>query len=367
MDLRALVVVPLIALGAGGIALLGSGSQPKRAAAPDPTAGLTVRQLAGQRIVYSYAGKAPPQALLRRIRAGEGAGVILFTRNIASRDGLRRATARIQRAASKSGLGLPALVMIDQEGGLVKRLSGAPSHSAGELGRIGRTGLARREGAATARNLRSVGVNVDLAPVMDVGRPGSFQRRTERSFGGDPKLVGRIGSAFVRGLQADGAAATLKHFPGIGYVSGDEDLKAQRVPLSRTALRATDEAPFAAAIAAGSRLVMTSTAVYPAFERVPALLSREISTAELRNRLGFSGVSITDDLEVPGMRRYGSPPTLGVKAARAGNDLLLFAQRYRSAVSGLAALTKATRGGNPDLDQMRESARRVIALRQAVK
>lgn len=364
MPLRALIVLPLVALGAGGLALLEGDS---RQSALDPTTGMTVRQLAGQRMIYSYAGTQPPGRLLSRIRSGDAAGVILFTRNIGSRAALRSANAKLQRAARASKLGLPALITIDQEGGLVKRLSGAPSHSAGELGRIGRVALARREGAATARNLRSVGVNVDLAPVMDVGRPGSFQRRTERAYSGDPSKVGSLGSAFVRGLQGAGAAATLKHFPGIGYVRDDEDQRSQRVPLSRNALRSTDEAPFATGIRAGARLVMTSTAIYPAFGRSPALLTRELSSDELRGRLGFTGVSITDDLEVPGMRRYGSPAQLGLKAARAGNDLLLYAQRFGNAERGRRALIAAAAKGNPSLEQMRESARRVMALRQALR
>jgi beta-N-acetylhexosaminidase len=367
MQLRALAVFPLLAFGAGGLVLLAGDSDHGSKAATDPTEGLSTRQLAGQRMIYSYAETRPPARLLARLRSGDAAGVILFTRNIGSRAGLRSATRRMQRAARASKLGLPALIMIDQEGGLVKRLPGAPDHSAGEIGAIGRTRLARREGAAAARNLRSVGVNVNLAPVMDVGRPGSFQRRTERAFSGNAKAVGTLGSAWARGSQSVGVAATLKHFPGIGYVSGDEDQRSQRVPLSRAALRANDEVPFGAGIRAGAQLVMTSTAIYPAFGNVPAMLLRELSTDELRGRLGFEGVSITDDIEVPGMRRFGTPASLGLRSARAGNDLLLYAQRFGNAERGRRTLVAAAAKGNPNVGEMRASARRVIALRQALK
>ncbi|MEX0993660.1 MAG: glycoside hydrolase family 3 N-terminal domain-containing protein [Solirubrobacterales bacterium] len=367
MNQHALLAAPVllaIAVGAAGPIVL---DRDHERAQPDPASSLSVRQLAGQRIVYSYTGTRVPSALVTRVRRGEAAGVILFTRNIGSRAQLRAAMARLQRAARSSELRLPLLVMIDQEGGLVKRLGGAPSHSPAQLGSIGRASLARHEGSATARNLRSVGVNVNLAPVLDVGRRGSFQRRTGRSYGSDPKLVGSLGSAFALGLQRGDVAATLKHFPGIGVVRNDEDLVVQRVALSRSRLRAIDEAPFAKAIDAGAKLVMTSTAVYPACDRAPALLSRTLSTDELRTRLGFTGVSITDDLEVPAMRRYGSAARLGLRAARAGSDLLMFAQHYRVGARALASLTAAARGGRLSEDELRASARRVLELRQSLR
>ncbi len=330
-------------------------------ASADPTSGLSERQLAGQMIVYSYLGRTPPRALKARIRRGEVGGVILFTRNIGSRGALRASMRALQRAASRSGVPGRLPIMIDQEGGLVKRLSGAPRHSAGELGRIGRAALARSEGAATARNLRSVGVNVNLAPVLDVGRPGSYQRRTGRSFGGSARAVSTLGSAFVRGLQSGQVAATLKHFPGLGTVRSDEDQIAQRVSLSKATLRAVDELPFTRATGASARLVMTSTAIYPAFSSSPAMFSSALSKDELREHVGFKGVAITDDIEVPAMRRFGSPPSLGLRAARAGNDMLLFAQRYRNAAKAHRLILRSL---GPD--RLRKSARRVIALRKAL-
>lgn len=328
--------------------------------------GATLAQLAGQRIIYSYAGSAPPGGLLRRVRRGEAAGIILFARNIRSRAALRTTVHRLQRIPRPPGQRAPLLVMIDQEGGLVNRLPGAPRRSPALIGAIGRTSLALAEGRATARNLRSVGVNVNLAPVLDVGRPGSYQQRTGRSYSSSARRVALLGSAFARGLETREVAATLKHFPGLGVVRRNEDDAVQRVPLTRRQLRRVDEAPFAAGIAAGARLVMTSTGLYPAYSHRPALLSRRIVSDELRGRLRFDGVSITDDLEVPALRRYGRAPELAVQAAQAGNDLLLLATTYRGGDESRRALVAAVRSGRIARAQLRAAACRILTLRRSL-
>ncbi|MFL5820636.1 MAG: glycoside hydrolase family 3 N-terminal domain-containing protein [Solirubrobacteraceae bacterium] len=336
------------------------------AAAPDATAGLTVRQLVGQRMIYSYAGTRPPAALRTRIARGEAAGVIVFRWNIASRAALAATVRGLQAIPRPPGLRAPLLVMIDQEGGLVKRLPGPPLRSPATLGRIGSPTLARAEGRATALNLRGVGVNVDLAPVVDVGRPGSFQQRFLRSYGSSPARVSAMGSAFAAGLQQRRVAATLKHFPGLGTVRRNEDDVAQRVTLSPAALRTIDEAPFAAGIRAGARLVMTSTAIYPALASRPALLSSAVSTGELRGRLGFRGVAITDDLTTSGLVPFGSPERLGLQAAQAGNDLLLYAGGYSSAARAYESLVRDAQAGRLRLEATRASVRRVLGLRASL-
>ena len=241
----------------------------------------------------------------------------------------------------------PLLTMIDQEGGLVARLPGAPAGAPAQMGRRG-TAYVRRQGRLTAANLRRAGMLVNLAPVVDLGRPGSYQAATGRAFARRPAAVAALGTAFARGLQEGGVAATLKHFPGLGAVSRDEDALIQTVRLSRATLRAADEVPFAAGIRAGARLVMTSTARYPALDgRRVALLSRRITTTELRGRLGFRGVAITDDLDVTAMRRLAGPGTLAVRASAAGNDLLLFAQDPGRAQRGLSAVARRRPLGAP--------------------
>lgn len=348
---------------ASAAALFGGAAQ-----APDPLDSLSPRQLAGQRIIEAMPGRTPPSALLRRIRRGEVAGVILFARNVGSKAQVRALVGRLQREPRPAAVDVPLLVMVDQEGGMVKRLPGAPSRSPAQLGRTGSVSLARRTGVATARNLAAYRANVNLAPVMDIGRPGTYQRRTGRSYGASARTVSRIGGAFVAGQEAGKVAATLKHFPGLGTVTRDEDLVVQRVPTSLATLRRTDEAPFKAGIKAGARMVMTSTALYPALDgRRPALLSRKVTTGELRSRLGFRGVIITDDLDVPALRRFGGAATLGSAAVGAGNDLLLYCGAGASGPAGGKAVGTALARGRLDRAAFLASVRRVLALRRSFR
>lgn len=332
--------------------------------ARDPLAGLTTRQLAGQRIVVGWPGTRVPDWLLGRVRRGEVGGVIAFSRNVRSRAALAAQMRRLQRA--RRPLRAPLLTMIDQEGGLVARLPGAPGLSPAAMGRRG-TAFVRSRGRATASNLRAGGMNVNLAPVADLGRPGSYQARTGRAFARGASAAGALSAAFAGGLQERGVAATLKHFPGLGAVSGNEDDVVQTVRLSKSGLRAADEAAFATGIRAGARLVMTSTARYPALDgdRV-ALLSRRITTGELRERLGFRGVTITDDLDVVALRRVAGPGALAVGAARAGNDLLLFAQEPDRARRALSAVVGEVRAGRLSPAALRASVRRILDLREAL-
>ena len=148
------------------------------------------------------------------VREGRVAGVILFSDNLGSRSHARRLISRLQAIHRPKGLRDPLLVMIDQEGGLVKRLSGAPEASAQAMGRRG-AGYSRHQGALTARNLKRVGVNVDLAPVLDVGRPGSAIRAQRRSFAGRPRRVRRVAIPFATALER-GRGCDRQALPGFG-------------------------------------------------------------------------------------------------------------------------------------------------------
>ncbi len=350
-------VAPLLTLAIAG------GLPQQQADVRDPVASLSLRQLAGQRIVVGYRGTSIPASLLARARRGEIGGVIVFASNIRSRGSLATQIRRLQRA--RGPLAAPLLTMIDQEGGLVKRLPGAPTGSPASMGRRG-SAFVRRQGRATAANLRAAGINVNLAPVVDLGRPGSYQRRTQRAFAARPTAVSALGSAFAAGLQQGGVAATLKHFPGLGGVTRDEDALVQTVRLSRATLRGADETPFRAGMAAGARLVMTSTARYPSLSSRPALLSPAITTGELRQRLGFTGVSITDDLDVAGLRPYGGPVRLALAASAAGNDLLLFAQSADDGRRALGATVDGVRSRHLSRTGLETSVRRILALRAAL-
>lgn len=258
---------------------------------------LSLAQLAGQRILYAYSGPAPPRTLLARIRAGEAAGVVFFAPNVTSAAALRAVIAELQHANASSPVRSPLLMVVDQEGGLVRRLPGAPTLSEKEIGAMpGASALAAQAGGGAGRNLRAAGVTVNLAPVLDVFRsPGDFIDRFQRSYGSSAPLVAQLGAAFITAQQRTGVAATAKHFPGLGAAAANENTDSAPVRLAQSSqvVRSIDEAPYRAAIAAGAKLVMASWATYPALDpRLPAGLSPAVIHGELRMRLGFRGVTI---------------------------------------------------------------------------
>jgi beta-N-acetylhexosaminidase len=306
---------------------------------------LSAGQLAGQRLVAGFSGGQVPGKLRRLIHSRHA----------------RRLIRHLQRIKRPSGLRQPLLMMIDQEGGLVKRLAGPPDASALEMGRRGKR-YSRRQGTATARNLKSVGVNVDLAPVLDVGRHGSAIRAQRRSFGSTPGRVIETAIPFAAALERHGVAATGKHFPGLGAARKDTDVSVQRIHLRRSRMRRIDERPYRDLVARGGDMVMISTAIYTHFSHRPAAFTREIATGELRRRLGFRGVSISDALETVSARDYGGPAKVGLAAARAGTDLLLYTD-FRAAAKAGAALRDRLRTGRITRPGFERSVQRVLDLR----
>jgi beta-N-acetylhexosaminidase len=336
---------------------------------------LTLAQLAGQRVIYSYSGLTPPLSLLTLIRHGEAAGVIFFGQNIST---LRQISAVIRtlEAANASRTNplraRPLLLMTDQEGGEVRRLPGAPLLSEKQIGLSKHPAQqATLAGTGAGQNLRGVGMNVNLAPVLDVFRqPGDFDDQFQRSYSMNQNVVSALGADFIRAQQHVGVAATGKHFPGLGAARSfqNTDVKPVTLNLSKHTIRTDDEIPYSAAIAAGVKLVMVSWAVYPALDpRRPAGLSSPIINGELRTRLHFKGVTITDALEAGALRPFGSTQNRAFLAARAGMDLILCSGQ--TPLQGEAALASLENGySRRTLNQtaFRAAVARILALRASL-
>ena len=323
---------------------------------------LSAAELAGSRIVVGFEGSTVPASVRRMIRTGRLAGVILFADNLPSRTAARRLVRVLQAVPRPPGLRDPLLVMTDQEGGLVKRLGGAPAVSAREMGERGGA-YSRRQGARTARNLRDVGVNVNLAPVLDVARAGGVIAETDRAFGSTAARVDATAIPFARSMQRAGVAATAKHFPGLGAARLNTDFAVQRIDLPRRVIRGYDLRPFGRFVSAGGDLVMMSSAIYPAYSERPAAFSRALATRELRGRLGFRGVSVTDALESVAVRDFGGAAKAARAAVRAGVDLLLFTQPEAGAAAH-SALVASLRGRDLSRADFEPSVDRVLRLRR---
>ncbi|WP_445150895.1 glycoside hydrolase family 3 N-terminal domain-containing protein [Baekduia sp. Peel2402] len=335
-----------------------SGAPIARTAAAPPR--LTLRQAIGQRFVFAYSGLRPPRALERRISRGEAAGVILFGRNVRSVAQVRATVKRLQAIKRPAGLDAPLLVMVDHEGGPVRRLPGPPAKGAAETPS---PAAARAYGRAAGDLLRSAGVNVDLAPVVDVARADSALANEGRTYDDDVVNVVAKAGAFAEGLKAAGVAPVLKHFPGFGAATINTDNGAARVDLSLSALRATDLVPYQRIRAPA---VMLSTAIYPRVDPRPAAFSARWVRDELHGRLKFGGVTITDDLQTPAVAKYGSPAQLAFFAVKAGVDLPLFAKDYTAGARAAAGLERAVRSGALSRAVVEAGARRVLGWRGAL-
>ncbi|MGI8462590.1 MAG: glycoside hydrolase family 3 N-terminal domain-containing protein [Solirubrobacterales bacterium] len=322
-----------------------------------PTSEAERRRRLGGRIIVRMSARATP-ALLRQARAGEIGGVVLFPPEDIDSAALATEVAALQQAASEAG-GTPLIVSIDQEGGEVKRLAALPPERSPEQ-LAGDPVAAKAEGAATGIALAGAGVNVDLAPVLDV--PASSDSFiAARSFGLDAAEVASSGGAFAAGLESGGVAATGKHFPGLGRSPVNTDFEISSVSASRSQLIA-DLEPFESAIAAGIPLLMLSNATYPALDPdLPAFASPKIAEVLLREQLGFDGVTITDDLDAAAVRASFDRRQAALAAAAGGSDLLLFALTEQPEVLG--ALVAAERRGELDAEALEQSCARLVELR----
>lgn len=310
--------------------------------------------------------------MIAKIKAGEAAGVIFFRENIGSAAQIRAVIDRLQHAAAASPLRVPLLMMTDQEGGLVRRLPGAPLLSETQIAaRPHPLRAARAAGHRAALGLRAVGMNVNLAPVLAVYRSSNgFIERDERSYSRNPRTVAQLGAGFIAAQQRAGVAATAKHFPGLGTAGATQNTDERPVTLDAplATLRSIDELPYRSAIAAGVKLVMLSWAEYPALDpKRPAGLSSRIIRGELRRRLHFEGVTITDALEAGALRPFGTISNRALLAARAGMDLLLCsAGNVSEGAAAVGALAHGLATGKLNSHAFIESAARVIALRTSL-
>jgi beta-N-acetylhexosaminidase len=341
---------------------------------PPAHAALSFQQLAGQRVIYSYGGLKPPAELLRLISHGEAAGVIFFSQNVSSSAQLASVVTELEHAdaSPQNPIREPLLLMTDQEGGMVRRLPGAPLLSEAQIGESPDPATAAANaGTSGGLNLRGIGLNVNLAPVLDVYRqPGDFDDQFQRSYSMNPTVVGELGADFITAQQRAGVAATAKHFPGLGAATQPEDTDKRPVTLNLplSTIRDVDELPYKAAIAAGVRLVMVSWAVYPALDPGrPAGLSATIVGGELRQRLGFKGVTITDALEAGALRAYGSFQDRALLAAEAGMDLILASeQNVSEGEQAAAGLESGYRDGQLPKAAFIAAMDRVLALRASL-
>lgn len=308
----------------------------------------------GGLFMFGVYGRKPTRDAVALFRESGARGVLLLARNIESPAQTR---AFIKEFEQK--LGRPLLFAIDHEGGWVTRFQDGMTTFPGNaaLGRVGSSQAAREVGAAMARELAALGIRMNLAPVIDV-ESGEYNPGIGiRSFGRDPRLVARLGAAFIDGSQSAGVAACAKHFPGTGAAKVDPHRDLPTIKLPRAEILRDHIAPFARA-AKTAAAIMTSHIRVPALDKVPATFSKKIVSEILRGRMKFKGLIISDDLCMGAISRYATSAHASAKAFDAGHDMLLIAhdeQGMRDSVDALRAVA-------PPPEKVRASLARIDDL-----
>ena len=315
-----------------------------------------LERLASSCIFPGFEGPTVPDWLRRRLAEGLG-GVVLYAWNVESREQLPALTDDLR--SERSDL----LVAIDEEGGDVTRLEASTGSSYpgnGALGVVDDVGLTERVAASLGAELADAGVNLDFAPVADVNTNPQNPVIGIRSFGADAELVARHVAAFVRGLQLSGVAACAKHFPGHGDTAVDSHLALPLVErLDEVAL-----VPFRAAIEAGAQSIMTAHIVVRSLGDEPATMSREILHDVLREELRFTGMVVTDALEMKAISAGAGVEEGAVRAIAAGADALCLGHDLfdESVVAVRHGLVEAVRSGRISEERLADAATRVRRL-----
>ena len=298
------------------------------------------------------------QSFLEEIRPG---GVVLFGRNIQTPAQVQSLNAWI--IASQA---TPPFIAVDQEGGRVSRLKPLliPLPTAAQLAALP-TSRIQAYARALGGALAALGFNTDFAPVVDLSAPGATSGIGDRAFGEDPDLVAACAGAFIDGLAETGIAAFLKHFPGLGGTSVDSHETLPVCVRDASELWERDLLPYRACGAAAAG-VMIAHARYPAFDPGPPLassLSPSNVTHLLRNRIGFAGVSLTDDLEM-GAVCGPDPGDLAVQALLAGNDMVMFCNHPEQARTARRAVVAAAASGRISAERIEQSVARILAAKE---
>ena len=345
------------------------GSSPLRSPVASPITDMTLEEQIGQILMVGFHGLTPTPEIIDLIQNYHIGGVILFSRNVQDTQQVLHLTRTLQEIARAAGHRFPLLISIDQENGMVNRLGYGSTVFPGNmaLGAIGSEQVAHDVALATGQELHALGLNMNLAPVVDVNNNPANPVIGVRSFGEDPQLVARLGAAMVKGYHEAGVISCLKHFPGHGDTAVDSHLALPIVPHAMQRLEAIELVPFKSGIAAGATAVMTAHVSFPALTQrddLPATLSPTVLTGLLREKLGFEGVIITDCLEMNAISKGVGIPRGSVMTLQAGADLVLISHIYEHQRAGFEAIRTSVKANELSPDIVRQAAERVLHLKE---
>lgn len=328
---------------------------------------MSLEQKIGQMIMTGVPGQTMTTEIAALIRDYQIGAVVFFGENTRDAEQTLRFTQSLQQVASTSNLSIPLLIAVDHEGGEVFRFQQGLTHfpNAMALGAAHSPELSRDVAAASALELKAVGVNVSLAPVVDVNDQPVNPVIGLRAFAGYPDLAAEIGAAYIQGLQSNGIIAAAKHFPGHGSTTVDSHVALPFVDKSEAELENNELVPFRAAVETNVAIVMVGHIALPQIDpsRLPASLSPTIVQGLLRKKMGFQGVAMTDSMSMGAVAGDYTVSQAAVLAVQAGCDLLAYTSP-EAAITARNVLLSAARNGLIPLQRIDEATRRVLLLKQ---
>jgi beta-N-acetylhexosaminidase len=337
---------------------------------------MTLREKIGQMLLCGFEGTEATDQLKALIAEQHIGGVIYFARNVEQTRQVAELSEQLQQIADQSGT-LPLWVSIDQEGGMVARITEGVALMPGQMalaaGAIG-TGVGLRDGGDAAyeaalisgKELRALGINLNFAPVLDVNNNPDNPVIGVRSFGESAELVAEFGQRSVQGFQDANVVATAKHFPGHGDTSVDSHLDLPTIVHGQERIRSLELVPFVRAIEGGVDAIMSSHIYFPAFEseKLPATLSKSVLTGLLREELGYEGVIMTDCMEMNAIAEHYGTVAASVMAIEAGADLVLISHRLDRQIGAIDAIEQAVKEGRLSEARIDASVERLLALKE---
>jgi len=330
---------------------------------------MSLEEKIGQMFQIGFSGTKITPEVEEMIKNYHVGGIIYFRRNIESLRQLSELSNGLQKFSVNHRPGLPLIISIDQEGGIVHRLIGGGTHFPGNmtLGATRDVELAKRMGQVIASELKAVGINLNFAPVLDVNNNPLNPVIGVRSFGEDPSLVAKLGVAFIEGMQSEGIIACGKHFPGHGDTIMDSHLSLPTVKYNRNHLEKIEFYPFIQAIKAGVDSIMTAHIWFPSLEPkkgVPVTLSYNILTNLLRWELGYTGIIITDCMEMKAVADSFGTSEGAIMSIKAGSDVVLVSHTLEKQKEAIKAVIQEVKKGTISEKRINQSVLRILRLKK---
>lgn len=331
---------------------------------------MSLDQKIGQLVMVGVDGTTAGSNIKTLLRQYHVGGIILYGKNIKTPGQTVQLINQLKTINAQAGNPLPLFLSTDQEGGEVQRLPKQVTRipSSGKIGKVDDPHFSYQIGQVIGTELKAFGFNMDFAPVLDVRNPSGTSVIGDRSFGSNKKVVSALGTATMKGIQSKGVVSVVKHFPGYGAATVDAHTGLPKVTLGEDQLNRVDWYPYRNVIANGADAVMVTHILLPKLDpNNPSSMSRIIITGMLRNKLGFQGVIITDDMTMGAIEKHYNINQAAVKAVKAGADIVLVAFNPRQQISVLKSLKHAVITGEISKQQLNDSVRRIIRLKKKFK